>query len=115
MSEGSIEALLHEHRIAVHAWVAQREDALAVAKKLRLGAQPCSRLLLVQRRPHSPWLRVKGLLGTKDSELSMADALARAVLGAGLEAPTVLADGSEFVAVAAQVPARPDPLDDVFT
>jgi len=110
----SLEGLQHEHRIALHAWVTRREDALVVAKELRAGATPGVRVVLAQRPSSSAWLRVKGLLGAKEAELSTADVLALALLCAGLEAPTVLADGAELVAVAAQVPSRADPLDDVF-
>jgi len=114
VSAVSLEALQHEHRIALHAWVTRREDALGAAKTLRAGATPGIRLVLAQRPSNSAWLRVKGLLGAKEAELSTADVLAHALLCAGLEAPTVLADSAELVAVAAVVPSRPDPLDDVF-
>jgi len=114
MSEPSLEVLLQEHHIERHVWVATPDEALAAARQLRRETSPGARLLLAQRPARSTWERLRRILVADELELSTADVFARSLLCAGLEAPTVLANGPELVAVSGQVPALVDPLDDAF-
>ncbi len=110
----SLPALLAEHSVESHHVLESHEDATDVACALRAQTQPGARVLLAQRPQRSVWIRVLALLRANQAKPDLVEALAAGLLAAGFEAPRLLAEAPDLVAVSARVPAHPDPLDEVF-
>jgi len=107
-------ALLAEHPIESHHVLASHEDAQHVARALRTQAQPGAGVLLAHRPQRSVWTRVLAFLRANQAKPDVVEALAAGLLAAGFEAPRLLVEAPDLVAVSARVPAHRDPLDEVF-
>lgn len=115
MNEPSLEALLEAHDIVAHHVLEANDDARAIARVLRSRAQPGTRVLLALRPTRSPWSRVRALWNKGESDGDEVETLAHSLLGAGLLAPTLLVETKSLIALSAEIPARPDDLDAVFS
>ncbi len=114
MGERSLEALLDTFGIDAHHVLGPKASALDAARALRLQAEPGARVLLAQRARRSPWSRLKFLWDKSEADADVLEKLAGGLLLAGFETPRLAAETKRLIAVWAQVPSLPDPLDQVF-